>query len=60
MSYSAPFPGKEWEMTGYYLQQGLLRMDELIDRIIPLSEINAAFNDLAVPGRVKGKILLQG
>jgi L-iditol 2-dehydrogenase len=60
MSYSPPFPGKEWEMTGYYLQQGLLRVDELIDRIIPLSEINAAFNDLAVPGRVNGKILLQG
>lgn len=60
MSYSAPFPGKEWEMTGYYLQQGLIRMDELIDRIIPLSEVNVAFSDLAVPGRVNGKILLQG
>lgn len=60
MSYSPPFPGKEWELTSYYLQQGLLRVDELIDRIIPLSEINEAFNDLAVPGKVNGKILLQG
>ncbi|NLC53578.1 MAG: galactitol-1-phosphate 5-dehydrogenase, partial [Firmicutes bacterium] len=60
MSYSPPFPGKEWELTGYYLQQGLLQVDELIDRVIPLSQINAAFADLAVPGRVKGKILLKG
>ncbi|HHT05439.1 MAG TPA: galactitol-1-phosphate 5-dehydrogenase [Hydrogenispora sp.] len=60
MSYSPPFPGKEWELTGYYLQQGLLRVDELIDRVIPLSEINAAFADLAVPGKVNGKILLKG
>ena len=60
MSYSAPFPGKEWEMTGYYFQQGLLRADELIDRIIPLSEVNEAFTDLAVPGKVKGKILFKG
>lgn len=58
MSYSPPFPGKEWELAGYYLQQGLLRVDELIDRIIPLSVINEAFIDLAVPGKVNGKILL--
>jgi L-iditol 2-dehydrogenase len=60
MSYSAPFPGREWEMVGYYFQQGKLRFNELIDRIIPLSEINSAFDDLAVPGKVKGKILLKG
>jgi L-iditol 2-dehydrogenase len=60
MSYSAPFPGREWEMTGYYFQQRKLRFNELIDRIIQLSEINSAFDDLAVPGKVKGKILLKG
>ncbi len=60
MSYSAPFPGREWEMTGYYFQQNRLRFNELIDRIIPLSEINSAFDDFAVPGKVKGKILLKG
>ncbi|HBE80510.1 MAG TPA: galactitol-1-phosphate 5-dehydrogenase, partial [Firmicutes bacterium] len=60
MSYSAPFPGREWEMVGYYFQQGKLRFNELVDRIIPLSEINSAFDDLAVPGKVKGKILLKG
>lgn len=60
MSYSAPFPGREWELTGYYVQQGRIRFEELIDRVIPLPEINSAFDDLAVPGKVKGKILLKG
>jgi L-iditol 2-dehydrogenase len=60
MSYSAPFPGREWELVGYYFSRGKLRFNELIDRMIPLSEINSAFDDLAVPGRVKGKILLKG
>jgi L-iditol 2-dehydrogenase len=60
MSYSAPFPGREWEMAGYYFGQGKLRFKEIIDRIIPLSEINSAFDDLAIPGKVKGKILLKG
>jgi L-iditol 2-dehydrogenase len=60
MSYSAPFPGKEWKLTGYYFQQGKLRFNELIDRVIPLAEINDAFKDLAVPGKVNGKVLLKG
>ncbi len=60
MSYSAPFPGREWEMVGYYFGQDKLRFNELVDRIIPLSEIKSAFDDLAVPGKVKGKILLKG
>lgn len=60
MSYSAPFPGREWELAGYYFQQGKIRYQELIDRMIPLAEIGEAFKDLAVPGRVSGKILLKG
>jgi L-iditol 2-dehydrogenase len=60
MSYSAPFPGKEWDLAGYYFQQGRLCVHELIDRIIPLSEINSAFKDLAIPGKVRGKIILKG
>jgi len=60
MSYSAPFPGREWELTGYYFQKGSLRCDKLIDRIIPLTAITTAFQDLAIPGKVKGKILLRG
>lgn len=59
MSYSAPFPGREWELAAYYLKTKQIRVDKLIDRIIPLQDIGSAFDDLAVPGRVKGKILLE-
>jgi L-iditol 2-dehydrogenase len=60
MSYSAPFPGREWELAGVYFQEGKLRHRELIDRIVPLAEIGEAFKDLAIPGKVSGKILLRG
>lgn len=60
MSYSAPFPGREWELIGYYFQQGKIHYRELIDRIIPLANIDEAFKDLAIPGKVTGKILLKG
>jgi L-iditol 2-dehydrogenase len=59
MSYSAPFPGREWELAGHYFKNGQLRVDRLIDRIIPLEEIGRAFEDLEVPGKVKGKILME-
>ncbi len=60
MSYSPPFPGEEWELAGYYLSKSLVSIDRLIDRIIPLSEIESAVKDLAIAGKVKGKILLKG
>jgi len=59
MSYSAPFPGQEWELAAHLFQQEKLTCEGLIDRIMPLAEINIAFADLQVPGRVKGKVLLQ-
>jgi L-iditol 2-dehydrogenase len=59
MSYSAPFPGREWELAGYYFEKGMIRVDKLIDRIIPLKDISQAFDDLTVPGKVKGKILME-
>lgn len=59
MSYSAPFPGKEWDLAGYYFQKGKIRFDELIDRISPLEQISVAVEDLAISGKVKGKILLK-
>lgn len=60
MSYSAPFPGKEWELAGYYLSKNLVRVEQLIDRIIPLHDIESAVKDLAIVGKVKGKILMKG
>lgn len=59
MSYSAPFPGKEWEMTAEHFRLGDLNLDEqMIDRILPLSEIREAFELYKTPGLVKGKILI--
>ena len=27
MSYSAPFPGKEWDLTAHYFETGQLKFD---------------------------------
>lgn len=58
MSYSAPFPGREWELTLHFLKQGRLNFKDLIDRRFPLEEINAAFDLYRMPGGVKGKLML--
>lgn len=59
MSYSAPFPGKEWKMAAYYFQTGQLKFDDsLIFKKVPLSNIADAFEMYKVPGTVKGKILV--
>ncbi len=57
MNYSAPFPGREWEMANYLFSKDLVNTEKLIDRIIPLSRASEAIADLLVPGAVKGKIL---
>ena len=59
MSYSAPFPGDEWEFTAYYFKTGQLKFDEsFIFKKIPLSRIAEAFEMFKTPGTVKGKILI--
>ena len=59
MSYSAAFPGKEWELTAYYFATGGLKFDEsMIFKKLPMSEIWKGFEMYKVPGLVKGKILL--
>ncbi len=59
MSYSAPFPGKEWELTAHYFSTGQLRFDDaLIDRVFPMSRAAEAFSLFKTPGAVKGKIML--
>ena len=59
MSYSAPFPGQEWEATAYYFKTGRLKFDEsFIFKKIPLSQIASAFEMFKTPGTVKGKILI--
>ena len=59
MSYSAPFPGKEWTMTAEYYADGRLKFDEaFIGGRYPMSKAQDAFLLFETPGAVSGKILL--
>lgn len=59
MSYSAPFPGKEWELTAHYFATGQLKYDpEFVYKKIPMSQAQEAFQMFKTPGLVKGRILL--
>ena len=59
MSYSAPFPGREWEWTAHYFQTGELKFDPgFIYRTYPLSRVKEAFALYKDPSQVHGKIML--
>lgn len=59
MSYSAPFPGKEWKLTAHYFATGQLRYDEnIIFRKFAMKDADKAFALYKEPGAVKGKIML--
>lgn len=59
MSYSAPFPGKEWELTASCFADGRLKFDEgLVFEKFPLERAAEAFELYLTPGAVKGRILL--
>jgi len=59
MSYSAPFPGREWTMTAEYYADGRLKFDEaFIGGRYPMERAEEAFLLFETPGAVNGKILL--
>ena len=59
MSHSAPFPGKEWDLTAHFFATGQLRFDnELIFKTYPMSEAAEAFELYDLPSQVHGKIML--
>ena len=59
MSYSAPFPGKEWELTAHYFATGQLKFDPgFIFKKMPMSKAQEAFQMFKTPGLVQGKLLL--
>ncbi len=59
MSYSAPFPGREWELTAKYFSDGKLKAPgNLIFKRYPLSRTAEAFALFENPSQVKGKILI--
>ncbi len=59
MSYSAPFPGREWTLTAHYFATGQLKFDhKLIYKTFPMREAAAAFAIYRNPAEVKGKVML--
>lgn len=57
MSYSKPFPGKEWEMTDKHFAIGDLKVtDSMIFAQYPLEKTMEAFDLFTIPGKVKGKV----
>jgi L-iditol 2-dehydrogenase len=59
MSYSAPFPGREWSLTAHYFATGQLKFDDaFIDKTFALSRVKEAFELFKTPGQVHGKIML--
>lgn len=61
MSYSAPWPGREWELTATCMATNELKIsDDLFYRKYPLSKIKEAFNLFETNrSAIKGKILLE-
>ncbi len=59
MSYSAPFPGREWEWTAKRFADGSLPFDaRMIGGRFPLAEATKAFDLYRTPGAAQGRILL--
>lgn len=59
MSYSAPFPGREWEMTAQYFGTGELRFDNsLIFKVFSLEKTPEAFALFHNPSDIHGKVLI--
>ena len=58
MSYSAPFPGEEWQLTAHYFKTGQLKFDDkIIFKKYDLSQAKEVFDLYKNPGQVKGKIM---
>ena len=59
MSYSAPFPGHEWEMVSDYASSGRFVFDpQLVFRKFPLSRADEAFDLFRNPSQIHGKVML--
>ena len=59
MSYSAPFPGREWTLTAHHFARGDLKFDPaFIFRTFPMSQAAEAFALYRNPRDVHGKIML--
>lgn len=57
MSYSAPFPGKEWTLGAHYLGTGQITIEKLVGRVVTLEELSTAFQDLE-DKKISGKVII--
>jgi L-iditol 2-dehydrogenase len=61
MSYSAPYPGREWSLTAHYFATGQMRFaPEFIYKKLPLSAVSEAFQMFHHPEDIHGKVMLMG
>ena len=59
MSYSAPFPGREWSLCAKFLASGQLKFDpSFIHARYPMRKASDAFAEYRHPENVHGKIML--
>lgn len=58
MSYSAPFPGKEWTLGAHYLSTNQIVVDPLVGRFVTLDTLWEAFVDVEAR-KISGKIMIQ-
>ncbi len=60
MSYSAPFPGGEWQSVAALFASGVLKVcDEMIDGIYPIEEIAVGMEKFTLPNSISGKLLVK-
>lgn len=60
MSYSAPFPGREWDEVAKGFAEGYLKVtEEMIDEIYTLDEIPNGMEKFGTPNLVSGKLLMK-
>lgn len=57
MSYSAPFPGKEWTLGAHYLGNGSIRVEKLVGKAVTLEELSNAFEEIE-SRKVNGKVII--
>ncbi|WP_105614289.1 galactitol-1-phosphate 5-dehydrogenase [Vallitalea okinawensis] len=57
MSYSAPYPGKEWMLGAHYLGNGSIHVEKLVGRVVRLEELSEAFEDIEAR-IINGKVMI--
>jgi L-iditol 2-dehydrogenase/galactitol-1-phosphate 5-dehydrogenase len=57
MSYSAPFPGYEWNAAIHYIKDGIIDVKPLINQIYSLEEKETPFNNMRDPNNNSIKFL---